>query len=85
MPTASEAIGSLSVVPPERRLEAENPILGMRTIKNSVEAKGIREAYNRDGAAIIRYLYWLETEIDDQKITELKGAEKLKSLRKYEN
>lgn len=82
MPAASEAI--VTVVPPERRLEAENPILSMRTIKNDVEAKGIREAFRRDGAAIIRYLYWLETEIDDQNITEMRGAEKLKSLRKYD-
>lgn len=78
--SASEAIQS--VVPAERRLEAESPIMKMRIIKNDVEALGMREAYKRDGAAIIRYLYWLETEIDDQNITELKGAEQLKSFKR---
>lgn len=80
LPSASEAI--VTEVPVERRFEAESPILSMRIIKNDVEAKGIREAYRRDGAAIIKYLYWLENEIDDQNITEMKGAEKLKNLRK---
>lgn len=79
--SASEAI--TSVVPIERRLEAESPILGMRIIKNEIEANGIREAHRRDGAAIIQYLYWLETEINDQNITEMKGAEKLKDFKRY--
>lgn len=80
--SASEAIAS--GIPPDRRLEAKSPILSMRIIKNDVEAKGIREAHRRDGAAIIKYLYWLTTEIDNQNITETKGAAKLKSFRKYD-
>lgn len=78
--SASEAIQS--VVPVERRMDVESPILNLRIIKNDVEAEGMREAHKRDGAAIIKYLYWLETEIDDQPITEMKGAEKLKNLKK---
>lgn len=79
--SASEAI--TSVVPIERRLEVISPILSMRIIKNHVEANGIREAHRRDGAAIVQYLYWLETEINDQNITEMKGAEKLKDFKRY--
>lgn len=78
--SASEAI--TNVVPVERRLEVESPILRMRIIKNEIEANGIREAHRRDGAAIIQYLYWLETEINDQNITEMKGAEKLNDFKK---
>lgn len=54
----------------------------MRIIKNEIEAKGMREAHKRDGASIIKYLYWLETEIDDQNITEIKGADKLKNFKR---
>lgn len=54
----------------------------MRIIKNDVEAKGIREAHRRDGAAVIQYLYWLENEINDQNITEMSGAAKLKAFKK---
>ncbi|XP_055315123.1 xaa-Pro aminopeptidase 1-like [Sitodiplosis mosellana] len=77
--SASEAIQT--IVPSERRLEAESPIMKMRIIKNDVEAQKMREAHKRDGASIIKYLYWLETEIDDQNITEIKGADKLKSYK----
>lgn len=78
--SASEAI--TSIVPVERRLEAESPILRMRIIKNEIEANGIREAHRRDGAAIIQYLHWLETEINDQNITEMNGAETLNEFKR---
>lgn len=78
--SASEAIAK--EIPLERRLEAESPILRMRIIKNEVEANGIREAHRRDGAAIIQYLHWLQTEINQTNITEMKGAQNLKDLKK---
>lgn len=79
--SASEAI--TNVVPVERRLEVErSPILDMRILKNKVEAAGIREAHRRDGAAIIQYLHWLETEINDRNITEMLGAQKLEDFKR---
>lgn len=76
----SEAIRA--VVPFERSIESESPILKMKIIKNEIEAEGMREAHKRDGAAVIKYLYWLENEIDDRPITELKGAEQLNLYRR---
>lgn len=78
--SASQAIQELVHV--DRQVEA-NPIMELRIIKNDIEAQGMREAHKRDGAAIIKYLYWLETEIDDQNITEIKGAEQLKIIKEY--
>lgn len=78
--SASRAIETL--VPPVRRLEIDSPIMNLRIIKNDAEAQGMREAHKRDGAAFIKYLYWLENQIDDQNITELRGAEKLKNLKR---
>lgn len=80
MSSASEAIQS-SVVE-KRRMEAESPIKLMRIIKNDVEIKGMREAHELDGAAIIKYLYELDKGIDDQTITELKGIELLNNFKK---
>lgn len=54
----------------------------MKVIKNDIEAKGIRNAHYRDGAALVRYLYWLENEVDAQNITEISGAEKLAQFRR---
>lgn len=81
MSSASEAISS--VIQEKRRIEAESPIMKLRIIKNDVEAQKMSEAHKRDAASIIKYLYWLETEIDDQNITEIKGADKLKSYKRY--
>lgn len=78
--SASQAIHEKVKV--DRQVEA-NPIMDLRIIKNDVEAQGMREAHKRDGAAIIKYLYWLETEIDDQNITEIKGAEQLNIIKGY--
>lgn len=80
MSKASEAIQS--IVPSERRLVTDSPIVLMKIIKNDVEAKGIRTAHIRDGVALIKYLHWLETEIDKQNITEMSGAEKLAQFRR---
>lgn len=79
----SEAIQS--IVPTERRLITDNPIVLMKVIKNDVEASGIQSAHLRDGVALVRYLHWLDHEIDVQNITEISGAEKLAQFRRYVN
>lgn len=76
----SEAVQS--VVPIERRLIAKSPIVMMKVIKNDIEAQGLRNAHIRDGAALVRYLYWLENEIDERNVTELSGAAKLREFRR---
>lgn len=80
VPKASEAIQS--IVPRERRLITDSPIVLMKVVKNDVEAKNIRNAHYRDGVALVRYLYWLENEVDSQNITEISGAEKLAQFRR---
>lgn len=79
--SASEAIQSQ--VPPDRLVEDDSPVLKMKIIKNENEAIGMKRANTRDGAAFIKYLHWLDSEIDGQSITEMKGAEKLKFFRRY--
>lgn len=77
---ASEAISA--AVPVERRITAESPIILMKVIKNSVEAKGMRNAHIRDGTAVVKYLHWLETAVDTGNVTELSGAAKLLEFRR---
>lgn len=76
----SEAINA--AVPVERRMSAESPLVMMKVIKNDVEAQGMRNAHIRDGAAVIKYLHWLENAVDSENITELTGAAKLLEFRK---
>lgn len=54
----------------------------MKTIKNEIEANGMQQAHIRDSIAMIQYLHWLDSEIDNQNITEIIAAKKLESLRR---
>lgn len=69
-------------MPPDRIIEDESPVLQMKIIKNENEAIGMKRANTRDGTALIKYLQWLDTEIDSESITEMKGAEKLNFFRR---
>lgn len=72
-------------VPNDRRIAITySPVNLMKVIKNDVEAKGLINAHTNDGIALIKYLHWLETNVDSQTITELSGAEKLAQFRRLD-
>lgn len=49
--------------------------------KNETEIKNQKNAYIKDGVALVKFLYWIEDNIGKEKITEISAAKKLKSLR----
>ena len=53
----------------------------MATIKNSVEIAFIKNCHKRDGAALVKFLYWLEHNIHFQNISEYDASIKLKEFR----
>ena len=57
-------------------------ITNLKSIKNSTELKGIKNAHIRDGVAVCKFLYWLSKNYKDK--TEIDIAEKLLSYRKKE-
>lgn len=62
-------------------IQATNPIVAERSVKNKVEIIGARNAQVRDGAAVSTFLAW----IDKQKIgsvDEISAAKKLENIRK---
>ncbi len=54
---------------------------GLKAVKNATELAGIRNAHIRDGVAMVRWLYWLDTQIHLTDHTEATIAEKLAELR----
>lgn len=52
-------------------------------VKNDVEAQGMRNAHVRDGVALVKYLHWLEMNVDSGNVTELSGGRKLSEFRRY--
>jgi len=52
-----------------------------KACKNAAELKGTRAAHIRDGAALTRFLHWLDTEAQSGEITEIDAVMKLESFR----
>lgn len=66
---------------PCKIVEAANPAILMKAMKNPVELENIREAHIQDGIAITKFMYWIKTRYDKEEITELSSIDKLTSLR----
>ena len=46
-----------------RLVEGKSPVGLRKAVKNSVEINGMRECHIRDGVAMEKFLYWLETSV----------------------
>ena len=59
-----------------------SPVRRAKAVKNPVETEGMRQAHIRDGAAMVRFLFWLEKSVRaDRVISEWDAAVKLGELR----
>jgi Xaa-Pro aminopeptidase len=59
-----------------------DPITAMRAVKNAAEIAGMREAHRRDGAAMVRFLAWLDRKAPSGKLTEIDCVAALESFRR---
>tara|TARA_B100001029_G_C15051959_1_gene451418 strand:- start:534 stop:2237 length:1704 start_codon:yes stop_codon:yes gene_type:complete len=59
----------------------EDPIYGLKSIKNSVEIKNMKNAHIQDGVALTKFLYWIKNE-KNFGFDELFLEKKLESFRK---
>ena len=60
-------------------VEGQSPVPLRKSIKNTVEIEGMREAHLEDGLAMEKFLYWLEGQVGN--VDEWEAACKLQSLR----
>jgi len=58
-----------------------NPSTFLKSQKNEVEVKNIRNAMRKDGVAMTKFLHWIDNNVASGKITEVGIAEKLIQLR----
>ena len=93
----SQFKGKTVVVDPERAVAAifealdkagatvlakRDPTILPKAIKNAAEIAGQKSAQARDGAAIVRFLHWIDEEAPGGGVDELKASDHLESLRK---
>ena len=64
-----------------RVIEARDPAVLPKAMKNAAEIAGHRAAQRRDGAALCRFLHWLSVEAPKGGLTELSAAAKLQAFR----
>ena len=73
--TLSQLRGNFNIV------SAPSPVPEMKAIKNEVECNGFRNAMQRDGVAMVKFLKWLEEAVPKGCETELSVSAKLRQLR----
>ncbi len=93
----SELKGKTVVVDPERAVAAifealekagakivplRDPTILPKAIKNPAEIAGQKAAQARDGAAIARFLHWIDEEAPKGDVDELKASDHLEALRR---
>lgn len=73
--TLSQLRGNFNLV------SAPSPVPEMKAIKNEIECNGFRNAMQRDGVAMVKFLKWLEEAVPKGCETELSVSAKLRQLR----
>lgn len=66
---------------PCKIVEAANPEILMKAMKNPVELENIRKAHIKDSIAITKFMHWVKTRYDKEVITELSAGAKLTAFR----
>jgi Xaa-Pro aminopeptidase len=64
-----------------RVVQASDPCVLPQARKNATEIKGARAAHKRDGAALVRFLAWLDSEAPSGRIDEIAASMKLEEIR----
>lgn len=71
-----DAVGEDNIVP------GVSPVVLWKAVKNPVEIEGLREAFLEDGAAMEKFLFWLDREVHSGRpVTEYEASEKLTAFR----
>ena len=81
--TAADALARLITNHGGKVTRGADPTAIMKAVKNSVEIAGARAAHVRDGAAVVRFLAWLDrTRARRRHLTEIEAVEALESFRR---
>ena len=65
-------------------IREQDPVLLPKACKNATELAGTAAAHRRDGAAVTRFLHWLDTEAQSGTYTEIDAALKLLDFRRVD-
>lgn len=80
--TGADALSRLIVEHGGKPVRGSDPVALLKAVKNATEIAGTRSAHERDGAALARFLFWLDREAPGGQLTEIDTVEALESFRR---
>jgi Xaa-Pro aminopeptidase len=80
--SAVEALSKIVAEHGGKPVHSADPITLMKAVKNHAEIAGTRAAHLRDGAAVTRFLAWLDREAPKGHLTEIDAVAALESFRR---
>ena len=80
--TAADALSRLIASSGGKPVRLADPVALLKAVKNDTEIAGTRTAHRRDGAALARFLAWIDREAPGATLTEIDTVEALESFRR---
>ena len=80
--TAADALSRMIVANGGKQVRGADPVAMLKAQKNDVEIAGTRNAHRRDGAALARFLAWIDREAAGGSLTEIDTVEALETFRR---
>lgn len=80
--TAADALSRLIMSSGGKPVRLADPVALLKAVKNETEIAGTRAAHRRDGAALARFLAWVDREVPGGTLTEIDTVEALESFRR---
>ena len=80
--TAADALSRLIAAEGGKPVRVSDPVAMLKAVKNPAEIAGTRAAHKRDGAALAKFLAWIDQEAPSGKLTEIDAVEALETFRR---
>jgi Xaa-Pro aminopeptidase len=80
--TAADALSRLITTEGGKPVRVSDPVAMLKAVKNSAEIAGTRAAHKRDGAALAKFLAWIDREAPSGSLTEIDAVEALETFRR---
>ncbi|WP_424627623.1 aminopeptidase P family protein [Bradyrhizobium sp. SYSU BS000235] len=80
--TAADALSRMISAEGGKPMRGTDPVAMLKAVKNTAEIAGTRVAHQRDGAALVRFLAWIDREAPKGTLTEIDAVEALETFRR---
>jgi Xaa-Pro aminopeptidase len=80
--TGADALSRMISEAGGKPVRGSDPVALLKAVKNATEIAGTQRAHERDGAALARFLFWLDREAPGGQLTEIDTVEALETFRR---